>query len=103
MKRYSKRKAKTIVDCRNHFNKRWYQRVSHNMDSQFDLINKLIKQENPEHYKFIEFIYKESNTRSHYRIKIDNKPYIVVYNRLIKSVVTIFPEHKTTQVKGTVE
>lgn len=96
MKRYSRRKAKTIVDCRNHFNKRWYQRVSFKIDSQFDLINKLIKENNPEKSKFIKLVYKESNSRKHYRIKIDNKPYIVVYNKLIGSVTTIFPEHKTT-------
>jgi hypothetical protein len=94
MKRPVKRKAKTIDDCRRHFNKRWYQRVAINMDSQFDVLNKLIKQQVPNWFDFIEFAYKESNTRTHYRIKLSDKSYIVVYNNNVGSVTTIFPEHK---------
>lgn len=92
MIRPRKREVKTIDDCRRHFNKRWYQRVHIKLDSQFDMINKLIQQKIDDWDKFIEFVWKESNTRTHYRIRLNEKPYIVVYNRNVGSVTTIFPE-----------
>ena len=92
--RTKKRKQKTIDDCRRHFNARWYQRVMVKMDSQYDLLNSLIQGKVSNSEKYIECVEKESLTRTHYRIYLDGIPYIVVYNKLLKSVVTIFPEHK---------
>lgn len=85
-------KKKTIDTCRKHFDKRWYQRVTSNKKSMFDIINKAINGKIPNGEQYIKFVWKESNTRSHYRIKIEDKYFIVVYNKNLGCVTTIFEE-----------
>ena len=101
--RTKKRKQKTVDDCKRHFNARWYQRVMVKMDSQYDLLNSLIQGKISNSEKYIECVGKESLTRTHFRIYLNGIPYIVVYNRKLKSVVTIFLERELPSGRQTLD
>lgn len=96
-------KKKTVDTCRRHFEKRWYQRVSNKQSCMFDTINKAIKNEIPKSEEYIKFLWKESNTRSHYRIKVEEKYFIVVYNKNLGCVTTVFEEPDGQFYKGNSE
>ena len=85
---------KTVDECRAHFNRRWYERVGGDITTKFDSINALVQKKIPDWGKFITFVWKESNTRSHFRVVVRDIPYIIVYNRKIGAATTIFHEHK---------
>lgn len=89
---WKKKKAKSKEDCARHFMKRWRQRVNRAGSTikphiALRAINSDIQTGKAQ---FTAFVWSESTTRSHYRIEAAGKSWHVVYNRKIKSVVTLF-------------
>lgn len=85
---YPKRPPKKKENIREHFEKRWRQRVDQEDPAPFKLLNRAIQQRMSDYVKFIESI---SNERTEYLIEWKNKKYTVIYNKKLNSVVTIYP------------
>ena len=67
-----------------HFRKRSLERVGMIVDEQ-DLIRKIQKQE-------LEFVYSQSLRRKVYRVEFLKQKFLVIYDKIRKQLITIFPE-----------
>ena len=67
-----------------HFRKRSLERVGMIVDEQ-DLVRKIQKQE-------LEFVYSQSLRRKVYRVEFLQQKFLVVYDKMRKQLITIFPE-----------
>jgi len=85
---------KGIKECYKHFARRWNERINskpmdyYNIDNRYNKIGNMIRNGEAKH------IEKESNSRSHFLVFLDNISFIVVYNRLINLPVTILPQEE---------
>jgi ABC-type bacteriocin/lantibiotic exporter with double-glycine peptidase domain len=85
---YPRRPPKKKENLREHFEKRWKERVDGEKCAPFKLLNRAIQNQMSDYVKFVESI---SKTRTEYLIKWNNKKYTVIYNKQLNSVVTIYP------------
>jgi len=97
MKRRKIKKKKTDKILKEHFKTRWVERVGISAYISTDTINKMIQGKEP---SILTFHKKQSNSITQYILEINDKKYIVVYNKNLNTVVTVFEKWENKINKG---
>lgn len=79
------RKAKTLRELESHFKLRIAQRYGISLGNRYAELNRQIQQGRAT------FIARESGTRTHWRIMVDGRSVLVVYNKALGGIVTALP------------
>lgn len=85
--RKSNSKPKTKHELYIHFSRRLYER--YNIEITQSEWNTLAKEIRDQKHKFL---FKQSNTRTHYEVTFKNKKFYVIYNNKVHGLVTVLPE-----------